>query len=324
LGHGKERPPPAEFLRRSWPDDRLAGLILRSPVSPTKTTDLWQAQVTRVLPLLSPLAASARLFGLATSVDLSGIQTVKLPYIGAAGRPASVPFVGEGDPIRTVNLTTSSITLGPMHKLAIAAAITRETQDASADTAERVVSDALSASIGQSLDAALFGNAAATAIAPAGILNGLTPVTASTATGAEAVAQDLGNLAKTIAAAGINPDGMVIVTTAYLRQIAQTLAFQLPQMFSSPVLPTGQVIALVPEGLVIGSATTEPVATDVSEAASVHFEDTNPAEIVGSGGATAAPVRSSFQMGLLIIRLRAFATWLVHPGAVAFISGAAW
>jgi hypothetical protein len=322
MSYGSNERTPEEVVRRNWRDDREAALLVKSPVSPTKTSDYLQATVVRVLAMLAPLAASSRLLELATSIDLSGIHSIRIPFIGAAGRPG-VPFVAEGDPGNAVNLTTSAATLGPVRKLMVLSSVTRETQEGSAETALKIVSDALEASIAGSIDGALSSTNAATAIASPGLLSGLTPITASTAGGVEAVAEDLGHLAETIALAGINPDNMVVITLPYLMRVAQTLALRLPEMMSSPTLTGGQVIAIVPEGLAVGTDS-GAVAIDLSPAAEIHFEDTTPAEIVSTPGAVAAPVRSAFQTDLIVVRLRASATWIVHPGAVAFMTGAAW
>jgi hypothetical protein len=59
-----------------------------------------------------------------------------------------------------VDLALSATVMGPARKLLILAALTRETQEASAGTAEVVISNALAVAAEQSLDAAPLGNAA--------------------------------------------------------------------------------------------------------------------------------------------------------------------
>jgi HK97 family phage major capsid protein len=248
---GPQRPAPETILRTYWKDDALAQLILRAATSPTKTSDFPQQVLTRVLPTLAPKAASSRLFGLAQTIDLTGVATVTLPYIGASGRPNAV-FVAEGSPGPVVNLITSAVTLGPAKKLLVLASLTNEVRDASGGTAEQIISDALTAAIEQSMDALLFSTSAATAAAPAGILAGLTPIDAATGGGAEAIATDVGHLAEAIGKAGINPDTMVVITTPYLATKARSMLVEAPEIFSSPYLPDGQVVGIVPEGLATG------------------------------------------------------------------------
>ena len=57
-----------------------------------------------------------RLLGLATSVDLAGVMTVSIPYIGASGKPPPTPFVGEGLPLPVADLMFSGVTVGPNGK----------------------------------------------------------------------------------------------------------------------------------------------------------------------------------------------------------------
>ena len=160
-----------------------------------------------------------------------------------------MPFVAEGSPGPVVDLALSATTLGPAKKLLILAALTRETQAASAGTAEAIICNALAVSAEQSLDSALLGNSAASAIQPAGILNGVTAIPSAGKTGAEGVADDLALLAGAIGAAGINPDDMMIVTTPTLAMKIRVLAS--PKfnniVLSSSVLANGVVIGIVPQ-----------------------------------------------------------------------------
>jgi hypothetical protein len=98
----------------------------------------------------------------------------------------------------------------------ILAGVSGELQSGSAETAERVIAEALAISVEQSQDAALFStNAAVPGTSPAGLLNGLTPLTSTGGTGgAASVADDLGLLAGTISHHGIGIDDLIFITTA--------------------------------------------------------------------------------------------------------------
>jgi hypothetical protein len=93
-------------------DDARAELILRAASDPASTTSAAALglQSTRILAQLAPASASARLLAMATSLDLSGLQSIRLPFIGFAGRPP-VPFVVEGDPGSVVDLNVSATVL---------------------------------------------------------------------------------------------------------------------------------------------------------------------------------------------------------------------
>jgi len=89
---------------------------------------------------------------------------------------------------------------------------------ASASNAEKIIADALTISVAQSLDAALFSANAATASTPAGILNGVTAIPSAAKTGAEGVADDLALITGAIGAAGINPDDAVLLRRQHWQQ----------------------------------------------------------------------------------------------------------
>src|SRR5262249_5002148 len=202
--------------------------------------------------MLAPASASARLLSAVQSLDMTGVTTISVPLLPT--RPTAL-FVGEGKPGPVVQLAFGSVVLGPVKKILIITSMTNEMESASAGTAEMILSNAIAASAEVAMDTALFSNAAGTAIALAGILNGVTPI-ASTATGggARAVADDIGALAKAISGNGFGVDGMLIVTTAELAMAARVLVGPRFQnlILSSPAIPTGQVIGLLPNAMVAG------------------------------------------------------------------------
>ncbi len=323
---GSKRGASPASVMKTWADDTRAELILKAvsdPASTTNTTGLSLSS-TRVLPMLAPTAASARLLAMATTLDLAGLQSIKIPFIGLAGRVVPTPFVAEGDPGSVVDLTISATTLGPTRKLLILSALTREMSEASASNAEAIISGALALSAEQSLDAALFSANAATATAPAGILNGVVPMASAATTGAAGVADDLALLAGAIGSAGINPDDMVIVTTPALAVKIRALAS--PKLtnaiMSSSMLSAGSVIAIVPQGLATGYD--GAVTVEASTEAVVHFENATPLPIVDNSGVAASPSFAAFQQDLTILKIRGNAAWAAQPGAVAQVTGAAW
>jgi hypothetical protein len=320
---GSKRGATPERIIRTWDDDR-AVRILRAASSPASTADAaaLQLQSTRVLPMLAPASASGRLLGMATTLDLAGLQSIRLPFIGLAGRPP-VPFVAEGDPGSVVDLTIAATVLGPTKKLLILSSLTAEMIQASTSNAEQIIGDALALSAEQSLDAALFGNAA-TDIAPGGILNGVVPIASAGTTGADGVADDLALLAAAIGAAGINPDDAVFITTPELTVKINVLASPkfTNTVLSSSSLADGVVIAIVPRGLATGYDGS--VQIEMSTEAVLHYENTSPLPIVDGSGVAATPVFSAWQTDTTVLKISGRCAWAVHPGAVAQVEGAAW
>jgi hypothetical protein len=191
------------YAQSIWHDDEEVLQILKGISHPTNRGEFPQVQSARVLPMLSPAAASSKVLALGTVLDMAGLTSIAIPFVGGAGRPASPVFVGESNAMPIVDLVTNAAVLGPATKIALGAAISNEVQAASADTATTIVSNALAASVEQGSDFVLFGNAAATPSQPAGLLHGITATPSSGATGAEGIADDLGALADAIGANGI-------------------------------------------------------------------------------------------------------------------------
>ena len=321
----EHRQRPDVILSKQWPDDALAPRVLKAAQSPTTSNDFPALQVMQVLPLLAPQAASARLLALATPVDLARATSVRVPYIGQSGRPV-VPFIEEGKPFPITDLTTSGLVVGPTKKLLVASMLTNELQNASGDTAATIIGSALSISCEQSMDALLFSNAAATAAAPPGLLNGVVAVPSAGTQGAQGIADDLGALAQSIADYGINADDMIIVTTAALAtklRVLASLKFS-NEVLSSSSIPAGEVIAVAAGGLV--SAFDGTVSIETTEEATLHEENTAPADIVSGAapGTLACPTGSLWQKDCLSVRVRGPCAWSVHPGSISWLTGAAW
>jgi hypothetical protein len=318
---------PEEVLRSNWRDDDRAAAILKAASNPLGTSDFAQIQSTKFLEMLAPDCAAAKLLNLGNKFDLTGINSIKLPFIGGSGRPAKPLFVAEGQPAPVVDLSTSGAILGPANKVLIQAAITGELQSASAETAEAIVGQALAISTEQSLDAALFSaNAAVAGVSPAGILHGVTPIVSAGGAGAPGCAVDLAALAAAIGANGISIDSMIVIGTPALATKVRVFAgphFD-DKVFGSAYLASGTLIGIVPGGLASGYQGQVNLETGI--AAVVHMEDANPLAIgqPGTPPVVAAPTASAFQAYLVVVKVRARAAWAVQPGAVAVVTGAAW
>ena len=175
------------------------------------------------------------------------------------------------------------------------------------------------------LDASLFCATAATADRPAGILAGVSALTATAGGGDAAMDADLALLASAI---GDNTSGL-----AYVMHPAQAAAVRLRRstafpadipIWSTIAVAEGTVIALDPLALVSAFGA-EPEITASREA--VLHMDTAPLPIgtVGSPPAVAAPSRTLWQTDCIAVRLVLRAAWAWRaPGAVAWISDTTW
>jgi hypothetical protein len=185
-------------------------------------------------------------------------------------------------------------------------------------------------SAGRSLDAVVFDSNAATTLRPAGLLHGLTPITATTgaATIGDTISGDIALLAQAFSDANIDFANMILVTNtaSYLKYQTSRGFAELPvPCLPSMTVPSGTIIGIAPEGVGTGFSGTPEIET--SRIATAHFDDTTPLAIgtPGSPATVAAPIRSFFQSDLLGIKLRLKCAWgVLQPGSLQVITGAVW
>jgi hypothetical protein len=164
-----------DYVARAWSDDSRANVIVKASVPPIDTSTVWAIQSQSVLPLLSPASASARVLALGANLDLSGLNSLRIPWV--SGRLTKPVFVQEGSPFAHINMATAGAILGPTKSLKLGCELTIELQNASADTATEILSSALAMSVSQGMDAQFFSASAASASAPAGLLAGKAAIT---------------------------------------------------------------------------------------------------------------------------------------------------
>ena len=317
------RKDPGDILRRTWPNDTAADLILRAAVSPTSTSSYPTFTTAVTLPALAPQSAAVRLFANALKVDLTGVASITVPY--AATQP-QVGFVAEGSPAPLPQFSLAGVTVGPARKLLVLSAVTGELENSTPETASAVIGRMLADATAKALDSAVFSNVAADSTRPGGLLNGVSAITATAGGGLAALVGDLGNLAGEIADGGINADDMIIVThpeTATKLRLLASPAFT-NTILGTPQVAVGTVIAVAPGGLAVGYSGAPDIESSFE--ATVHFEDTTPLAIStpGSPNTVAAPVRSAFQHNLIVIRVRCRCAWGALPDAIQYLTGATW
>lgn len=145
----------------------------------------------------SPLVQTNRLVGeyiemLRANTVLDKLQFRKVPFnveIPAQATSSMTAWVGEGEAKPLTNPTFTDVKLGK-HKVAAIVVYTLELLEGSDPAIDILIRDDLVASSAQFTDSEFLGAQAGTTKKPAGLLNGVTPITSTGAT-AEAVAADL-------------------------------------------------------------------------------------------------------------------------------------
>jgi hypothetical protein len=314
----------AALLARTWASDQQAELVIKATTSPTTTSSFPAITTAATLQTLAPKSASMQLFGRCVQVSLDGISKIRVPHILAAPVPA---FVGEGAVSPVAMFSLAGVDVGPARKILIMAAVSDELEVSSPEVASVVIGRALAEAATRSLDAVVFGAAAADTVKPAGLFYNVTPLAASgTGSDTEQAMTDVATLADAIGDANIAVDDLVIVAAPAQATKLRLLAGPsfTNMIVATNALAAGTVAAIAPQGVVFAYA--GPVATEFSKEATLHFEDATPLPISSSGSpnTVAAPVRSAFQTGVLVVKVRARASWGALPGSVQVVTGVGW
>ena len=182
------------------------------------------------------------------------------------------------------------MTLSPT-KLSVISTFTEEMANYSAQSIEQIIRQAMSDDTSAALDAFLIDNVAASAgVRPAGLLNGVTPITASAAsTPAAKMVADLNALAAAIEAAGGGRNIIYIMNPAQARLLGTATSttgdfiFADPQqaaarfggrLIVSATCPAAKVIAI--DAADFATAQGDAPRFAVSTDATLHEEDTTP------------------------------------------------
>jgi hypothetical protein len=315
-----EKSRPDAVARRTFSDHRL-DLLLRAAQTPTalaNTPALSQVTVA-ILDALVPVSAAVDLFQRGVGLNFNGAAQITVP--GVAIPTAS--FVAEGQPIPVRQAPTSPGPILSPHKLATITALTGEMMRSA--NAETLIRQVLVESTGPALDAAVFSASAATASQPAGLLNGIAPLTATPTGGTkgEILVDDLQKIATALGPVAGN--GNIILVGS--PDAAAALKMRLPATVEWPVLTTNSLAART----VVGIATAAVVSAvqgvpqiEASSQAEIHYSDT-PGEIVDIGGVRAAPVGSLYQTDTVGLKLKWPISWgLRDPRGIAWLQNINW
>lgn len=307
--------------KQRWPGDSDTALAVKAATSPTTSAiGLAGTAVSDVFTAMGGASAAAIVLGQGLELTFEGATVISAPGVVTDANIAS--FVGEAMPIPVKGLSFDGPTLA-RSKFATIIGFTRQQIEHS--NIEAIVRAVVLESLGLAADAALFSTAAASSIRPAGLLNGISPLTASTATDPQdAMIADIKALVSAVAP--IAGNGEVVLVAA----IDQAVALRLRQhretyvILVSAALAAGTIIAVAPNGL---ASAIDPVPRfEVADAATLVMDDAaGPLSQVGTPNTISAPARSMFQTDSLALRVVLQVGWgLRSPTAIAFMTGVAW
>jgi HK97 family phage prohead protease len=346
-----QRKPLDEIRQAIYGEDEPTRAVLdwatRAATAPAMTTvtgwaaELVQQIVVDFMALLLPKSIFPRLSAMGLSLTFGRNGKIIIPTRSITPTIAG-SFVGEGAPIPVRQGAFTSQTLTPK-KMAVITTWTREISEHSIPAIEGLLRNAIQEDTAVSLDAVLLDANAATVIRPAGILNGVTALTATTGGGFAALVGDIKQLSGALLTGTrgnvrnpawlmnpqqVNSAGLVaapgVGAFPFRDEISRGQLGGWP-IIDSGTVPLGTVVAIdAADFVAVGG---EAPRFEISDQATLHLEDTSPADIVGgvSPGTPAFPTKSMWQTDSLALRLIMPINWVIRrPGTVAWTQSVTW
>lgn len=340
-----------DVRRQIYGDDEATKVVvewaMRAASAPAMTNVTgWAAElvgqvITDFMQLLVPKSIFPRLSALGLALTFGRNGRIIVPTRSTTPTIAG-SFVGEGQPIPVRQGLFTSTVLTPK-KMAVITTWTREIDEHSVPAIEGLLRQAIQEDTAIAIDSVLLDTNAATAIRPAGILNGVTPMTPTAGGGFNALVGDIKQVSGALLAAtqGHVRNPCWLMNPQQVNSISLTAmpgygAFPFKdevsrgQLQSWPIIdsgtvPLGEVVAIDAADFV--SVGSEGPRFEISDQATLHMEDTTPLAI-GSAGTpptVAAPARSLWQTDSMALRLILPMNWVVRrAGVVAYVPGVTW
>jgi hypothetical protein len=331
------------------------------------TTAGWASELVRyetramLDQTINPTAMWPRLAAQGISLNFNGAQSVVVPGL-SVGTATGGAWVGEGGVIPLVKGAFTAKRLS-RYKLAGIIPITKELQRVSDPSAVDAMTKLLQQFISNLLDSCLIDALPEVpGVRPAGLLNGVTPITGAAGGGYEAFRADLEAITTAFTAAGVGTNPVLLVNTAKAFRLA-TMVNALGQLvFSDPSKPLNFPIIpsqFVPPTAAIAVAAEKFVSAldtpeiDTSEEATLTMADAGPVaptqagdavgggalgtpgQVIPDGGIPVAGSAGASTVGAIAISL--WQTWslgvrmvfpasygLTRPGSVQEVTGITW
>lgn len=351
LSHTSKKPLDV-VMRETYPEDEqiIRGVfdwMAKAATAPAMTTVTgWAAELVQQINLgfmetLMPKSVYPRLSNAGLSLSFGTNGKIIIPTRSTTPSIAG-SFVGEGLPIPVRQGAFTSQQLTPK-KMAVITTWTREINEHSVPAIEGLLRNAIQEDTAISLDSVLIDSNPATLVRPAGILNGITPLTPTAGGGFNAIVGDIKQLSGALLTATkgnvrnpvwlmnpqqVNSAGLIaapgVGAFPFREEIGNGRLSGWP-IIDSGTIPLGTVITMDAADFV--SVGGDAPRFELSDQATLHMEDTTPADIVaGPGpGTPAFPVKSMWQTDSIALRLILPINWTVRrAGVVAVVNGVTW
>ncbi|TYL87427.1 phage major capsid protein [Bradyrhizobium cytisi] len=303
--------------------------------------ELVQQIYVAFMETLMPKSVYPRLSGYGLSLSFGTSGKIVIPTRSLTPTIAG-SFVGEGLPIPVRQGAFTSQTLTPK-KMAVITTWTREINEHSVPAIEGLLRTAIQEDTAISLDTVLLDSNPATVVRPPGILNGVVGLTPTAGGGFNALVGDIKQISGALLTGTrgnvrtpvwlmnpqqVNSIGLVAAPGMGIFPFREEVAAgQLGgwPIIDSGTVPLGTVIALDAADFVTAGG--DAPRFEMSDQATLHFEDTTPLDIgtAGTPPVVAAPVKSLWQTDSLALRLILPINWTIRrTGVVAYVAGVTW
>jgi HK97 family phage major capsid protein/HK97 family phage prohead protease len=249
-------------------------------------------------------------------------------------------FVAEGAPIPVRQAAFVPVTIG-LKKMAVISSYTREIAEHSNPQIEGILRSLIAEDTSIAIDTILVDANPATSVRPAGLRNGVAGLTPTAGGGFTALVGDIKQMVAVLASANSLRTPVWIMNPAQANSIGLTATangvFPFKQEIDGNMLQGYPVIvsSTCPATTVIlldaadfMSVSGDEPRFEVSDQATLHFEDTTPLQLVTGAqgsGVVASPSRSMFQTDSLALRMILPMNWAMRrTGVIAWITAVTW
>jgi HK97 family phage prohead protease/HK97 family phage major capsid protein len=339
-----------EVRQRIYGDDEMTkvvtDIVMKAASAPAMTTvagwaqELAQQKYADLMPLLMPTSVFLPLS--AKGLSLSFGQAAKI-VIPTRSRTPTIAgsFVGEGNAIPVRQGAFTSQTLVPK-KVAVISVFTREMEEHSTPAIEGLIREAIQQDTSVAVDSVLLDANPATAVRPAGLLNGVAALTATAGGGFAAIVGDIKALqgALTTSLYGnvrapawlLNPTdvlGASLITGPNFGQFLFRDELERGTLNTIPVIKSSTVpvkTMILIDAADFVSVGGDSIRMELSDQATLHMEDTAPTDLAsGSPAVVASPQRSLWQTDSIGLRMVMPLNWLIRrAGTVAWTQNVTW
>jgi HK97 family phage prohead protease len=310
----------------------------------TMTTTGWAAELARVqygefFDILLPAGIYAPLSAKGFRATLGTAATLSMPTRSTTPQ-VSGSFIAEGAPIPVRQAAFLPVTIG-LKKMGIIVSYTREIAEHSTPQIEQLLRQLIVEDTQVAVDSTLIDATAASAIRPAGLRSGVAGLTPTAGGGFTALLGDIKQLIAVLSAANalvmpvwiMNPQQAISISLTMnaggffpFKQEIDNNQLQGYPVILSNTMPLGTVLIMNADDFM--SVTGDEPRFDVSDQATLHFEDTTPLQLAtGAQGSAvvATPQRSMFQTDSIALRMVLPMNWAMRrTGVIAWVAGVTW